>query len=122
MPSQASLIALAVALAFAFGGGWKLRDYQAQGDALEAAKASLATVQKALIDRDALSVSDAMKSRTLEETLAAMRETKTEVQIVREKEYVAKPVYTQCVVPADGVSLLNGRIAARHSAADPGKR
>lgn len=122
MNLQTILIVAAVALLLGVGGGWKWRDYQAKADALEAANNALATVKTALVEHDKLSAADAEKSKTLEELLAAMSDTKPEVQIIREKEYVEKPVYRDCVLPPSGVQLLNGRIANRHPAGDTGKR
>lgn len=120
MFGRTELIAAGIIAVFAFGGGYKLKSYQVQGDALKASQGALASLQKELIAHDLISASDAMKSRTLEETLALIHD--PEPKIIRETEYVKEPVYTQCVVPPNGVRLVNDAIAARHRARDTGKR
>lgn len=120
---KTSLIILSVVTVLAAGGGYKWRDYQASEEALDAANQKLADLKTELVDRDLLTAEEAEKSRTLEELLAALEESKAEVQIVREKEYVTKTIYSSCALPSSGVQLLNERITARSkAAANTGKR
>lgn len=102
-------IAIAVIM---FGGGWKVRDWQAQGDALEASNQALADVKTKLIKQGKLALSDSVTAKTLEEVLSAIKPTIQTVTI-RETEYEKEPVYINCVVPRSGVQLLNDRINQR---------
>lgn len=122
MTLQTTLIVLGVCATIAFGAGWKLRDYQVKADEAAALKGAMETFKTVLVDKELVTIADADKSQTLEELIAAMQKTKATVQIVREKEYVSKPVYNSCVVPDNGVQLINGRIADRKRTSGSTKR
>lgn len=95
------------AIAFAFIFGWKLRDWQA------------------VAEKDAL-VSTGLKSKQQMEQLAATVSANTEaaIQNIRienrtiyqrtQREITEKPVYRDCLLPDDGLRLVN---AARAGAA-----
>lgn len=94
----------------AFGGGWKLRDYQAAEQERAAAAAALESLNAAIKAKEDLQTKLQEDSAELEKKLALLRAQKEKTRIVRVREY-AKPVYNECVVPDDGVQLLNDAIA-----------
>lgn len=104
IPLQAKLIAGALGLAVAFGGGWSVRSWKADSDALEAKqdadKARDAAVKLAY---DA-SASFEGERATIHVQAAEARSTVRE--IFREIE-----VPSDCAVPAAGVGLLDQAIA-----------
>lgn len=120
--AQGKLVALGVAAALAFGAGWKLRDYQDKADELAETKQRISAISTALEQRTQREQELATRSTDLETELQSLRQSKQKTQIIREKEYVEKPVYRDCVLPADGVRLLNDRVAARPAPAHPGQR
>jgi hypothetical protein len=117
-PLPLKLLGYALAIAMVFFAGWKVRDWQADSDALDMANRQMEMMKARLIERDAITAEEAQKSKTLEELLAAMRESGGRVRVVREKEYVEKNVYRDCVVPNSGVQLINSRIARNRPAPD----
>jgi len=99
----------------AFGAGWKLRDYQAGQEGKAELEAALDKLKVAIEERDALAEKMQADSAALEQKLALLRAQKEKTRIIRVREY-AKPAYTECIVPNDGVQLLNEAIAGANAA------
>lgn len=99
-----------------FGAGWKLRDYQADSEKVALQEDQISELERQrYVFNQLLAVRD-KAAVDLQKKLIKLREDKTEAQTERAREY-AKPDYTKCVVPDDGVRLLNKAIAGANKAA-----
>ncbi|WP_165063915.1 hypothetical protein [Paludisphaera rhizosphaerae] len=105
-PTPGSWKAAAAAGLFAAGLalGWHAKGVSVQAAQAKALRARIA--HSAELDQAALE-----RSTKLEFDVAALRESRRAAVVAREKE-IAKPVYSACPVPADGLRLLNDRVAA----------
>lgn len=122
IPLQAKLIAGALGLALAFGGGWTVRDWKADSDALEAKE----DADKA---RDAAVKLAYDASASFEGERATIHVEAAEARSTIREIYRDVQVPADCAVPAAGVRLLDkaieatGATASQPSAAlpaDPG--
>jgi hypothetical protein len=78
--------------------------------------------EKAQEKADAKALAYNERSRILEAQITSLQKSQKESQAKREKEYVSKPVYSDCVAPLSGVQLLNERIAQRPATPNTGER
>lgn len=104
------LIGALVASAFVFFAGWQLRDYQADAQQLRQEKAYQEALKKALGERDALEAEYTKIAQDLETKLASMRRARDKAITERNREY-AKPDYTGCIMPSNGLRIINEAIA-----------
>lgn len=93
-----------------FYGGWKLRDLQAKADTADLLKAQAEAISEMEKDR-------AGREAWLQAESAALRQQKQKI-VVKWREY-EKPVYRECVLPADGLQPINQAINAANTARHP---
>lgn len=104
IPLQAKLIAGALGLAVAFGGGWSVRSWKADSDALEAK-------QDADKARDAAVKLAYDASASFEGERATIHVQAAEARSTVKEIYREIKVPADCVVNPDGVRLLDAAIA-----------
>ena len=116
--------AIAAAILASIAAGWKLRDWQADAEAGARAGAELAAQRQIAQFAHAVSAS----------TEAAIQNIRVENRTIyqrTQREITEKPVYHDCVLPADGVRLINAARAGSagqsdgavpESGATPGER
>lgn len=100
MVGNLRLLAIAAAILASIAAGWKLRDWQADAEAGARAGAELAAQRQIAQFAHAVSAS----------TEAAIQNIRVENRTIyqrTQREITEKPVYHDCVLPADGVRLVN---------------
>lgn len=102
-------IAIAIVAAVLFSAGWKVRDWQADADAVAAQEAYRVALEASLAERKEVEDRMALESKNLEKRLAELRRKNREAEHERIKEF-EKADYS-CTVPADGVRIISGAIA-----------
>lgn len=109
-----TLIQLLLGLAFfaaAFGGGWTVRDWKAGAD-------EKARLEQVVDDYNKAVKTNAEASEKLEKSLGKLRPIYRTINNEVQREVVQNTVYTDCVVTADGVRLVNRAV---HAANHPGE-
>lgn len=99
-----SLYVAAVLMLASFGAGWQVQAWRwkaAESAQIEQANAALVAEQKR----------SAEASRGYQEQLAKVK-AKTRVIVNEVNREIEKPVYRDCVIPADGMRLLDQAIEA----------
>lgn len=120
---EAKLLAAVAIAVVAFGLGWKWRDDAANKQKLNDTQQVIDNVRARLVETKALSEADAAGAKSLEELLSGLAEKKAQIIVKKEKEYVAYPAYSGCLLPPSGLSILNDAITAGNTAIqNSGKR
>ena len=103
--------AIAAAILVSIATGWKLRDWQADAEAGARASAELAA------QRQLAQFAHAVSARTE----AAIQNIRVENRTIYQRtqhEITEKPIYHDCVLPADGVHLINAARAGSAGQSD----
>lgn len=117
-------MAAMAAICLAALSGWKLRDWQADAEAGARASAELAA------QRQIAQFAHAVSART-EAAIQNIRVENRTIYQRTQREITEKPIYRDCVLPADGVRLINAARAGSagqsdgavpESGATPGER
>lgn len=104
------LVILAI-LGGTFGAGWQVRDWKAAADERE-------TLKKVIEDTNTAIKDNSEASEKLEKSLTKLRPIYRTINNEVQREVVQNTVYTDCVVTADGVRLINRAV---HAANNPGQ-
>lgn len=107
----AQVIGIGIALIVAFGSGWQVRDWKAGADERAKLQEVIDSTNQAIKD-------NSEASDKLEKSLAKLRPVYRTINNEVQREIVEKTVYTDCVVTADGVRLVNRAV---HAANNPGQ-
>ena len=105
------LIALAVAAA-CFGGGWQVRAWKADAD-------DKARLEKMVEDYHSAVKDGAEASEKLEKSLGKIKPVYRTINNEVQRTVVREPVYTDCIVTADGVQLVNRAVQAANNPGEP---
>lgn len=104
-------VAIAAAILVSIATGWKLRDWQADAEAGARASAELAA------QRQLAQFAHAVSART-EAAIQNIRVENRTIYQRTQREITEKPVYRDCVLPADGVHLINAARAGSAGQSD----
>lgn len=107
MVGNLRLLAIAAAILVSIATGWKLRDWQADAEA----SAELAA------QRQLAQFAHAVSART-EAAIQNIRVENRTIYQRTQREITEKPVYRDCVLPADGVRLINAARAGSAGQSD----
>lgn len=111
MVGNLRLLAIAAAILASIAAGWKLRDWQADAEAGAMASAELAA------QRQIEQFAHAVSART-EAAIQNIRVENRTIYQRTQREITEKPVYRDCVLPADGVHLINAARAGSAGQSD----
>ena len=111
MVGNIRLLAIAAAILASIATGWKLRDWQADAEAGARASAELAA------QRQLAQFAHAVSART-EAAIQNIRVENRTIYQRTQREITEKPVYRDCVLPADGVHLINAARAGSAGQSD----
>lgn len=114
-PGQIKALAASAVIAGAALAGWTIRDWQAQAEAGARATAELAAQQR--IDR----LAEAVSTRT-EAAIQNIRIENKSIYNEVQREIRTNTVYRECVVPIDGLRLVNQARAGQPADAVPAAR
>ena len=103
--------AIAAAILVSIATGWKLRDWQADAEAGARASAELAA------QRQLAQFAHAVSART-ESAIQNIRVENRTIYQRTQREITEKPVYHDCMLPADGVRLINAARAGSAGQSD----
>lgn len=104
-------VAIAAAILVSIATGWRLRDWQADAEAGARASAELAA------QRQLAQFAHAVSART-EAAIQNIRVENRTIYQRTQREITEKPVYRDCVLPADGVHLINAARAGSAGQSD----
>ena len=105
----AYIIAGAIALAVAFGGGWQVRAWKSDADDKARMEAIVKQYNEA-IDKNAKA------SEALEDKVGKLRPVYRTINNEVQREVVENTVYRDCVVTADGMRLVARAVATANAA------
>ena len=103
--------AIAAAILVSIATRWKLRDWQADAEAGARASAELAA------QRQLAQFAHAVSART-EAAIQNIRVENRTIYQRTQREITEKPIYHDCVLPADGVRLINAARAGSAGQSD----